>query len=415
VLIVVALAASPAMAQSEPESGGTVAGPPTPRPKHKPIDLDVEAISLDFTQDVAKFLNDLHDEYRGFKKEIRRDYDLQYSMLVSIFPQWGVRDGGPGVVQLAYDPNVIWRPFKNTTVGSGAFSFSMLQTQYWTKATTESQQAQLGLITPPNNQVMNLRQYNQLMYTHTFPDAWNWLSVTVGQYAFAAFDSNLYAGNAQTNFIGYPLTQNGTQAYPNGGLGAYAQATTPDQQFVFAGGFQGATNVTGDALSTRGFSTGKYAYFMAGEWAPNFLGGGTYSLLGYSQPSVPQQPSNSPGVSFNAVQSFDPKWGLFLRANGARGTAIPSETSVAWGGIYNNPFGRNNLDQVGLGIFWDKTNLKAVAQPARNAEWGAELYHNYVLFKGLWFTPDIQVYLGPALHPGAGPAAVFTIRTTAFF
>jgi hypothetical protein len=243
----------------------------------------------------------------------------------------------------------------------------------------------------------------------------NWLSVTVGQYTFAAFDSNLYAGNAQTNFISYPLTQNGTQAYPNGGLGAYAQAATPDQQFTFAGGFQGATNVNGEALSTRGFSTGKYAYFMAGEWAPNFLGGGTYSLLGYSQPSVPQQPSNSPGVSFNAVQNFDPKWGLFLRANGASGTAIPIETSVAWGGIYNNPFGRNHLDQVGLGVFWDKTYLKAVAQPARNAEWGAELYYNYVLFKGLWLTPDVQLYFDPALKPAAAPVAVFTIRTTAFF
>jgi hypothetical protein len=119
------------------------------------------------------------------------------------------------------------------------------------------------LITPPNNQIINLRQYNQLMYTHTFPDSWNWLLVTAGQYTFAAFDSNLYAGNAQTNFISYPLTQNGTQAYPNGGLGAYAQATAPDQQFIFAGGFQGTTNVSGDALSTRGFSTGKYAYFMA--------------------------------------------------------------------------------------------------------------------------------------------------------
>ena len=176
------------------------------------------------------------------------------------------------------------------------------------------------------------------------------LSVTVGQYTFAAFDSNLYAGNALTNFISYPLTQNGTQAYPNGGLGAYAQATTRDQQFTFAGGFQGATNVTGDALSTRGFSTGKYAYFMAGEWAPNFLGGEAYSLLGYSQPSVPQEPSNRPGISFNAVQDFDPKWGLFLRANGASGTATPIETSVAWGGIYNNPFERNKLDQVGLGL-----------------------------------------------------------------
>ena len=107
--------------------------------------------------------------------------------------------------------------------------------------------------------------------------------------------------------------------------------------------------------------------------------------------------------------------GLFLRANGASGTSIPVETSVAWGGICNDPFGRNKLDQVGLGVFWDKTNLKAVSQPARSAEWGSELYYNYVLFKGLWLTPDVQLYFDPALPPGAGPAAVFTIRTTAFF
>jgi hypothetical protein len=121
---------------------------------------------------------------------------------------------------------------------------------------------------------------------------------------------------------------------------------------------------------TQGFSAGKYAYFIAGEWAPNFRRGGTYSLLGYSQPSIPQQPSNSRGVSFSAVQNIDPKWGLFLRTSSASGTAAPIETSLAWGGIYNNPFGRNHLDQVGLGIFWDKTNLKAVAQPreTRNGE-----------------------------------------------
>ena len=115
------------------------------------------------------------------------------------------------------------------------------------------------------------------------------------------------------------------------------------------------------------------------------------------------------------MQNIDANWGLFLRANGASGTAIPIETSVAWGGIRNNPFGRNKLDQVGLGMFWDKTNLKAVAQPARNAERGAELYYNYALFKALWLTPDIQIYFDPALKPGAGPAALFTIRTTALF
>ena len=256
-----------------------------------------------------------------------------------------------------------------------------------------------------------------MIYTHTFPDGWSWLAVTLGQYTFSAYDSSQYAGNEQTNFISYPLSQNATQTYPNGGLGAYAQAATPDQQFTLAGGFQGATNVNANRLSTPGFSAGKHAYVIAGEWAPKLLGGRGYSLIGYSQPSVPQQPSDTItlGVSFNGVQKIDKKWGLFLRANGASGTAIPIEASVAWGGIYNNPLERNKLDQAGLGIFWDKTNLKAVAQPARNEEWGAELYYSYTIFKGLRLTPDVQLYFDPALKPGAGPSAIFTIRTTALF
>jgi hypothetical protein len=291
----------------------------------------------------------------------------------------------------------------------------MQQAQYWTRIDTASLQTRLGLITPPNTQTTNLTQYNQFMYTHTFPGSWSWLSISVGQYSFANYDGNEYAGNAQTNFINYPLAQNATQTYPNGGTGAYAQAATADQQFTFAGGAQHAANVFADSLTTRGTSTGKYAYFMAGEWAPSLLAGGTYSLLGYSQPSVPLQPSGSRGLSFNAVQNIDAKWGLFLRANGASGTAIPIAVSVAWGGICDDPFHHNRLDQLGLGVFWDKTNLAALSQPARNAEWGSELYYNFTVFKGLRLTPDFQLYFDPALHPGFGPAAVFTVRTTAFF
>jgi hypothetical protein len=84
VLIAVALAASSGMAQSEIQSDETSAAPPGPRPKRKPIDLEIEAPSLDFTQDVTKFLNDFRDKYRGYKKELR-----------------------------------IWSPFNNTAVGLG--------------------------------------------------------------------------------------------------------------------------------------------------------------------------------------------------------------------------------------------------------------------------------------------------------
>jgi porin len=385
--------------------------PPVPNP----LDLETEASATDFMQDVTQLLNDIHNEYLGLKKELKSDYNIQYSMQVSIFPQWGTPKGGPGTAELVYAPNITWNPFTNTAIGSGSFNVAVQQNQFWTKANTASQQARLGLITQPNDWGVSGYQYNQLMYTHTLPGSWSWLSITVGQYTFLAYDDSLYAGNAQTNFISLPLVQNATQTYPQGGLGAYAQAATPDGQFAVAGGFQGATSVTGESLTTRGFSTGKFAYFAEGEWWPNFLAGGDYSVLGYTQPSVPQQPTNSQGVSFNGVQKIDSKWGLFLRANYASGTAIPIATSVAWGGINNNPFHRNKLDQVGLGLFWDKTNLKAVGRPARNAELGTELYYNYTIYKGLRLTPDVQVYFDPALKPGTGPAAVFTLRTTAFF
>ena len=54
------------MAQSA--SDKTSARPPVARPKYKLIDLDIEAPSLDFTHDIAKVLNEFHDQYRGFKK-----------------------------------------------------------------------------------------------------------------------------------------------------------------------------------------------------------------------------------------------------------------------------------------------------------------------------------------------------------
>ena len=101
------------------------------------------------------------------------------------------------------------------------------------------------------------------------------------------------------------------QTYSYGALSAYAQVATSDQQFIFAGGFQSATNVAGNALSTRGFATGKYAYFIISEWV-------AYCLFAYGKPSVPQPPGNSLGISFNAVQNIDGKWGLFLARSRSR-------------------------------------------------------------------------------------------------
>jgi Carbohydrate-selective porin, OprB family len=186
----------------------------------------------------------------------------------------------------------------------------------------------------------------------------------------------------------------------------------PNSVLTFAAGLQSATDITGHALTTNGFGDGKIAYGLFAQWQPTYLGGGAYSVLYYDQPAVPQQPSASQGISFSAVQNLNATYGLFLRANNASGNATPIETSVAFGGIMNNPFGRNRLDQAGLGLDWNKTNQSNVGGPARSAEWGAELYYNYTVFKAMQLTPDMQVYVNPVFAPNTSVAAMFTLRVT---
>lgn len=171
----------------------------------------------------------------------------------------GTPNGGPGVAELVYSPSATWTPFTNTAIGSGAFNFAFQGNQFWTGANTNSQQGSMGLITAPNDWGANGYQYAQITYTQTLPG--KWLAVSVGQYSFGQFDGNQYAGNAQANFINYALAQNNTQTYANAGVGAYAQIT-PNNQLQFAGGLQGATNITGETVTVSGFRNNQIAYFL---------------------------------------------------------------------------------------------------------------------------------------------------------
>ena len=270
----------------------------------------------------------------------------------------------------------------------------------------------MGLLTPPNDWIADGRHFQRLTYTHTFPG--DTLALSVGQYSFAQFDGNQYAGNPQTNFINFTLAQNGSQAYAAAGTGAYAQIT-PNNQLQVAGGFQGATDLGSQHLTTYGLEKGKIAYFLTAQWTSTILAGGSYSLLYYSQPSVPAQPSASQGVSFSATQNLNAKYGLFLRANTASGSVAPVEISVAFGGIMNNPLDRNRLDQAGVGIAWDKSNLSLVGYPSRGSETIAEIYYRLTIQRAIQVTPDFQLYFNPVFAPNTGVAAVFSLRTTFTF
>lgn len=104
-----------------------------------------------------------------------------------------------------------------------------------------------------------------------------------------------------------------------------------------------------------------------------------------------------------------------MRVNSASGQAISISTSVAGGAVCNDPLGRNQLDRLGVGIAWDRTNQQVTGTPSRPAEWVGESYYNFTIFKALQVGPDVQVYVSPALAPSTDVAAVFSLRATVSF
>jgi hypothetical protein len=376
--------------------------------------------SRDFMRNMTGELDKQYDQYLAFKNDLSDRYNLDFSLNVSIYPQFGTPNGGKPVGLLVYYPNVTWKPFTNTAFGSGEFNFTASQQQYWTSANTGSQSTHMGLISFTNDWVSNNYSWSTVAYTHTLPGILKFLSFTVGQYNLFSFDPNSYAGNAQVNFISYPFAQDATQTFPNAGLGAYATVKTPDGQFALSGGYQGGTNLSGREISTNGFRTGKYTYWGNVQWTPTVpgFGEGIYSILHYEQPGLPGAPVPSSGISFSASQEIGQKWGAFVRISNASGDGTPIMTSIAFGGVGNDPFGRNPLDQAGLAFAWDKTNFAAngvASAEARPSELVAELYYAFTVFKGLQVTPDVQLFFHPALSPNAATAAVFTLRSTFFF
>lgn len=372
--------------------------------------------SEDWSRPYADILDAQYNQWLAFKKGISEQYNLDFGIDYSFYPQWGTK--GTPVYANVYYPFASWKPFKDTQFGSGEINVVTSHQAYFSTQNTSSQAARLGLITFPNDWTRDNFAWSTLAYTHTFPGLVSWLSLTIGQYNLFSFDPNEYAANAQTSFISYSFAQTATQTFPNAGLGAYARVKDPNGQFNFAVGGQGGTDLNGGTLTSVGIEQGRMVKWGNAQWTPKFpsLGDGIYSLLIYEQPFVPNISSRSTGVSLSISQDLTDRYGAFLRINNATGPDIPIRTSYAAGAIWNNPIGRNRSDQVGLAVGWNKTNHESVGTVGvRDGEWVSEIFYKATIFKGMHITPDIQVFWDPALAPHAGPEAVFTVRTTVTF
>jgi carbohydrate-selective porin (OprB family) len=406
---------SPTLPESNVPDVSATAGSTKDRPAFRLLPQFVPG-SEDWSRPYADILNTEYDKWLAFKKGISEQFKLDIGIDYSFYPQWGTK-GTPVYANVFY-PYATWKPFKDTQFGSGEINIVTSHQAYFSHQNTSSQAGALGLITFPNDWTRDNFAWSTLAYTHTFPGAVSWLSLTIGQYNLFSFDPNEYAANAQTSFISYSFAQTATQTFPNAGLGTYARVKTPDGLFNFAAGLQGGTDLNGGTLTPDGFGQGRLVKWGNAQWTPKVpsLGDGIYSLLVYEQPFVPRVSSRSTGVSLSVSQDLTERYGAFLRINNATGPDIPIRTSYAGGAVWNNPIGRNRADQVGLAVGWNKTNKESVGTVGvRDGEWVTEVFYKATIFKGMHITPDVQVFWNPALAPNTGPEAVFTVRTTITF
>lgn len=359
-------------------------------------------------------LDEAHTKFAKAKKQIEDETGITFSMEGSVMGQWGAPNAGYGPVQAMFAPAVNWSAFNNDKIGAGSFQFHFLATQYFTTATGTTIGGNLDLVSPVNNQPTTNNQFVQATYTHSIG---NWLSISAGQYAFSNFDGNAYANDQQVNFIGYSMTQNGSQNYAQAGLGAYVQIN-PTSEITLAGGFQDANDLSGSYVQFSTFGQGQYAWFGYAAWSSTIpkWGQGTYSLLYYNQPSVTIQPLASDGLSFNAAQPIGDKWGLFVRANTAWNSSFPIQSSIAGGFVYNDPLKRSPHDQIGLAMAWNATNMNFYSGTyVRPSETMMEAYWAWSIYRTFLLTPNVQLYFQPALTPYNNVAAVFSFRVTQFF
>ena len=99
-------------------------------------------------------------------------------------------------------------------------------------------------------------------------------------------------------------------------------------------------------------------------------------------------------------------------------TGFIAEIRQSWviGGVYNNPLGRNSLDQIGLAYAYNKLDEKAVGEKLNHkSEQVIEAYWAWGIGDMLTITPDVQLYINPALNQKSDYGFATGVRATVFF
>ena len=343
-------------------------------------------------------------------KEFFYQYHIDVGATVSFLAQRVAPAGKQTSIQAVYNPYVSWHAFESETWGSGEINLNYTFVHYWARqAATLQNRANLAVSI--NNFEDNQKNWAQFSYTHTLPQAWDFLSLTVGQYAIDDSDGTQFVDDQQTFLLHHSLSQNESALYPDSSFGAFAQATL--NEFTFTTGYQDANNLTGEQIRLGDAFDGQYTTFGAVMWAPTFaVGTAQYGFLYYYQPSTQKRPGGGHGWSFNVQQNIGSTWAVFARANGATEGILPVKQSYALGGALLNPLGRNAQDALVFAVGHNRLSRQGLDNPAKMhpSETVLEAQWIWGLGKLVTLTPDLQII--PRAGLGNHPVAVFGLRTT---
>jgi hypothetical protein len=357
----------------------------------------------------------LAKEYQSYKNYLNKQYGLDYSIDMSVLEQRTAPSGKSNAVQAYIYPSFTWQTFDNQ-YGTGTLNFAYTIIRYGNHNAGDLANNS-GFVTPINDYSDKENEFNELYYTYQLGGDWNWLTLGIGQFPIYNFDGTQYDANQQVNFLNEALAQNASQTYTQSGLGMYAQIT-PNEEWSFAFGGQDGTNIDAQSIRVNNLSEEHYTTFGYVAYTPTIKGVGQseISILVYNQPNVKEQPETTNGWSLNLSQNIGEKLALFARVNETSGSVADIRQSWVLGGVYNNPLNRNSLDQIGLAYAYNKLDEKAIGTPLEHkAEQIVEAYWAWGVGNMLTITPDVQLYINPALNQKSDYGFATSLRATVFF
>lgn len=357
----------------------------------------------------------LMDEYQNFKNNLNKKYGFDYSVDFSLLEQRTSPGGKSNAFQAYLYPSFTWTLFDDKK-GTGVLNFAYTIIRYGGHNANDLAYNS-GFVTPVNDYPNKENEFNEFYYTHQFSGRWNWLTIGLGQFPIYNFDGTDYDANQQVNFLNDSLAQNASASYTQAGVGAYAQIT-PNSNLTIAFGGQDGTNIDAESVRFNTLNDEHYTTFGYVAYTPTIkgLGDAEISVLVYNQPWVKEQTQTTNGWSLNLSQNIGEKLSLFARLNETSGDVEEIRQSWVFGGVYNNPFNRNELDQVGLAYAYNKLDEKAVGEKINHkAEQIVEAFWSFGIGDMLVITPDVQLYIDPALNQKSDYGFATSLRATVFF